>query len=122
MFNHSQFEEAFDVIQKKKIKDINRKTTKNRIEDIVSQLSKVERISDLDFLVMPWNYTLKKLETDGEKLTQIMVEEKAKDHDAKFDAFERKMEKKHSELCASILTMLKSSIPSPKKPRLHLLV
>ena len=44
LFEH--FDEAFDVIQKKKIKDINRKTTKNRIEDIVNQLSKWDKASD----------------------------------------------------------------------------
>ena len=38
LFNHSYFSEAFDAVQKKKIKDINRQTTKNMVDDIVTQL------------------------------------------------------------------------------------
>ena len=116
LFNHSPFNEAFDVVQKKKIKDINRQTTKNRIEDMVTQLSKIEKDNDLNFLVIPWDYTLLKLETDGEKLANIMVEENARDHEAKFDAFEKRMEKKHSDLCSSIQNMLKNLIPAQNAP------
>ena len=104
LFEH--FNDAFDVAQKKRILDINRKTTKNRVEDIVGQLSKVDKESVANMLVMPWNYKINDLETDSEKLTSIMVDENAKDYDAKFEAFEKKMDKKHSELCDGLQNLL----------------
>ena len=113
LFDH--FDEAFDVTQKKKIKDITRQTTKNRVDDIVNQLCKVETQSDLDFIVMPWSYTIKEFVTDSENLTQIMVEEKSKDYDARFEAFERKMDKKHGELCDTLRTLLQGTVIDQNK-------
>ena len=50
LFEH--FPDAYDASQKKLIKDINRQTTKNRIEDIVHQLSKFDKQGGFDFLAI----------------------------------------------------------------------
>ena len=78
-------------------------------DDIVTQLNRVEKKDDLSFIVLPWSYTIKEFESDSEKLTNIMTEEKAKDMDARFEAFERKIESKHSELFRSIQTLIQNS-------------
>ena len=114
LFDH--YHEAYDAGQKKFIKDINRQTTKNRIEDIVNQLNKADKRCDLNFLVMPWNYSIIDLKTDSEKLTDILAAEKAKDHETKFEAFERKMDRKHSELCTSLQNIMQEFIASQARP------
>ena len=116
LFNHSYFSEAFDSVQKKKIRDINRQTSKNMVDDIVTQLDKVEKKNDLEFIVLPWSYSIKEFESDSEKLTNIMAEEKAKDIDARFDAFERKIEKKNSELYSSLQLMIQNCVTGQSKP------
>jgi hypothetical protein len=116
LFEH--FNDAYDVTQKKKVKDINRQSTKIRIEDIVTQLGKLDKTENADFLVMPWNYKMKLFESDGEKLNNIMVEENAKDYDAKLQALEMRMEKKHGELLNHLQTFLHGAFAEHKKPDL----
>ena len=55
------------------------------------------------------------MRTESEKLSSIIIEEKAKDHDAKFEAFERKMDKKHSDLCANLQNLMQDFISSQAK-------
>ena len=63
-----RFDDAFDAVLKKKVKDIKRLAKRSRIEDIVGQLNKLDRLSEAEFLVMPWDYITKTFKTDSEKL------------------------------------------------------
>ena len=111
-----RFDEAFDAALKKKVKDIKRLTKRSRIEDIVGQLGKLDRLSEAEFLVMPWNYIMKTFETDSEKLAKAMTEENSKDFDARLNALDKKMEKKHSELIETVQNMLQGAFAVQTKP------
>ena len=107
------YHDAYDAGQKKFIKDINRQTSKNRI---VNQLGKADKQSDFEFLVMPWNYSVIDMKTDSEKLSDIIVQEKVADHEARFEAFEKKMDKKHSDLCSTLKNLMQEFIAGQVRP------
>ena len=105
LFSH--FKEAIDPTRKKKIIDIDRESTKKRITDIVTQLTKVERESDImGIFAMPWNYIIKEFRSESEERCRIWEEEKSKDYDSRIDNLEIKMDKKHNELLAAMQDMV----------------
>ena len=84
LFTH--FKEAIDPTRKKKVIEIVRETTKGRINDILTQLRKLDiENEDSELLLMPWNYIIKQFESESE---------------------ERRMDKKHNELLAAFRGML----------------
>ena len=63
LFTH--FKDVIDPSRKKCIIDIDRESSKCRVDDIVSQLGEVDRESDIrNLLVMPWNYVIRVFEGD----------------------------------------------------------
>ena len=105
LFTH--FNDAMDTTRKKKIIDIDRETTKGRINDILTQLRNTDCCnSDSEFLLMPWNYVIKQFESEAEERSRIWEEEKSKDFDERLNNLESKMDKKHNELLSSIRNML----------------
>ena len=92
------YSDAWDDGRKMLVKDIKRQSNKLMIEDIVKQLKKKDVNSDLDMFVLPWFYTMKKFETDSEKMSNEWVKETAKDNEDRFNALENRIEKKHNDL------------------------
>ena len=87
------------------------------MKDIIDQLMVLDNLGDdhLKVLCMPWNFTIKDLETDSELRAQLMVKESAEHVDAKLDAMEQRMMKKSQEMFSSLRTMIEG-IPSFKTP------
>ena len=56
------------------------------------------------------------MKTDSVNLIDIMVIEKSKDNEANFEAFEKKMDKKHSDFCANIQSIMQEFIVSLARP------
>ena len=105
LFTH--FKDAMDTTRKKKIIDIDRETTKGRINDILTQLRNTDCGNiDSEFLLLPWNYVIKQFESEAEERSRIWEEEKSKDFDERLNNLESKMDKKHNELLSSIRNML----------------
>ena len=84
-FEHEEIYESWkeyfkifnDVIckdRKKPIADIGRKDIKLCIGDIVTHLKTFERVEDLNFLMMPWDFKINPLEADSEVLARKIVE------------------------------------------------
>ena len=90
LFTH--FKEAIDPTRKKKIIEIVRETTKGRINDILTQLRKLDiENEDSELLLMPWNYIIKQFESESEERSRIWEEEKSKDFEDKLLAAFRGM-------------------------------
>ena len=58
--------------RKKLILDIERQTTRNYIKDIVDQMIKVDRVTDGKMFCMPYDYELKKFETEDSRVTKVI--------------------------------------------------
>ena len=102
----------FDVVdpaRKKKVIDIDRETTKKRIEDLVTQLSKVDKEECREMFVMPWSYIVKEFESESEERSRIWEQEKSNDYDFKIDKLEKKMDQKHKELLNAMHSMLQGA-------------
>ena len=83
------FKDVEDKAQKKSVIDIVRETTGRLAEDILKQLSDVERSTPgaVNF-VFPWNYVIKEFETDNEYRAKEWEKEKSKQSNLKFEALE----------------------------------
>ena len=52
--------------------DIDRKTTTRYIQDIVDQMIKLDKVTEVKMFCMPYDYDRKKFETEGAKLTRVI--------------------------------------------------
>ena len=87
----------------KLVLDIDRHTTKNYIKDIVDQLVKVDKVTEVKMFCMPFDYELKKFETESARLTRVIENEVSNEFDMKIEALENRMNEKNRALHDSIL-------------------
>ena len=105
LFTH--FKDVIDPTRKKRVIEIVRESTKGRINDILTQLKKLDTENeDSELLLMPWNYIIKQFESESEVRSRIWEEEKSRDFDDKLTTLELKMDKKHNELLTAFRSML----------------
>ena len=76
--------------------------TLKMVEDILLQLDNIGKDSNLVSFLMPWDFSIKEFESESEYRCRLWEEEKSKESDLRFGAFENKMEKKHSDLVVNL--------------------
>ena len=99
--------------RKKLILDIERQTTKNYIKDIVDQMIKVDRVTEAKMFCMPYDYELKRFETDDSRLTKVIEKELSSELDMKIEALENRINEKHRALHDSILDSVNRALGKP---------
>jgi ribosomal protein L23 len=87
----------------KLVLDIDRHTTKNYIKDIVDQLVKVDKVTEVKMFCMPFDYERRKFETENSRLTRVIEGEISNEFDMKIEALENRMNEKNRALHDSIV-------------------
>lgn len=87
----------------KLVLDIDRLTTKGYIKDIVDQLVKVDKVTEVKMFCMPFDYELKKFETENARLTNVIEKEMSNEFEMKIEALEHRMNEKNRALHDFIL-------------------
>ena len=70
--------------RKKFVLDIDRHTTKNYIKDIVDQLVKVDKVTEIKMFCMPFDYKLEKFETENARVTRVIETAMSLSHEKHF--------------------------------------
>ena len=104
-----------DVIcneRKKPILEVERNSTKRYVQDIVNQLLKVDRETEIQMFCMPCDYERQKFVSEGERITNVIEKEIANEFDLKIKALEHRMNEKHRALHDSIVESVNRAIQS----------
>ena len=120
-FEHEEIYESWkeyfkifnDVIckdRKKPIADIGRKDIKLCIGDIVTHLKTFERVEDLNFLMMPWDFKINPLEADSEVLARKIVEVNSNNVTEKIAEMEKRIDTKNRAYFESLQLEMRSMI------------
>ena len=99
----SYFRDVICNERKKPVLEVERNTTKRYIQDIVNQLLKVDRETEIKMFCMPYDYDRQKFESEGERFKNVIEKEVANEFDLKIEALEHRMNEKHRELHNSIV-------------------
>lgn len=99
----SYFSDVICSERKKPILDVDRHTTKRYIKDIVDQLVKIDKNTDVKIFCMPYDYDRHKFESESTKLTNVIEREISNEFDNKIEALEHRMNEKHRALHDSIV-------------------
>ena len=92
------FSDACDETRKVKIKDIRRSSNKLMIEDMVRFLKKSDIGLNLNMFALPWYYTMRKFESDSERMSDAFEQETMKDNEIRMNNLEKRLEKRHDDL------------------------
>ena len=96
--------------RKKLILDIERQTTRNYIKDIVDQLVKIDKVTDGKMFCMPFDYKIRKFETEEARVAHVIETEISNEFDLKIEALEKRMNEKNRALHDSILESVTKSL------------
>ena len=96
--------------QQKPILEIQRKSTRAYVKDIVDQMVKVDKKVEVNMFCLPWDYVLKPLASDSELITQEMEKQVSEEIDIKINALEQRLNEKHRVLHDSILASVNKAL------------
>jgi hypothetical protein len=87
----------------KLILDIDRHSESRYIKDIVDQMVKIDKVTEVKMFCMPFDYDREKFETETEKFTGVIEREISNEFDMKIEALEHRMNEKNRVLHDSII-------------------
>lgn len=96
--------------QQKPILEIQRKSTRAYVKDIVDQMVKVDKKVEVNMFCLPWDYVLKPVASDSELITQEMEKQVSEEIDIKINALEQRLNEKHRVLHDSILASVNKAL------------
>ena len=115
LFSH--YNEVKCTNQQKPILEIQRKSTRAYVKDIVDQMVKVDKKVEVNMFCLPWDYVLKPLASDSELITQEMEKQVSEEIDMKINKLEQRLNEKHRILHDSILASVNKALKENKNSR-----
>ena len=98
----------------KRILDIDRRSKRGYVKDVVDQLIKVEKSTDAKAFCMPYDYNTKYFVSESERVTKTTENQISNEFDLKIEALEKRMNEKHRALHDAILDSVNKAINQSK--------